>query len=101
MNPNNTMAPHTTTNDDEEHQQELDPLHPLPESEELVRLQEEWTSEKQQHELEKLKKQQKEQQLEFENFKEHQESETLQEDTFSIMMVSKTWSVEGELALQT
>lgn len=40
------MAPHTTTNDDEERQQELDPLHPLPESEELVRLQEEWTSKK-------------------------------------------------------
>ncbi len=65
----NTMVPHTTTNDDEEHQQELDPLHPLPESEE--QLQEEWTSKKQEREFEKLKKQQKDQKLEFEKFKEH------------------------------
>ena len=52
-------------------------------------------------ELEKIKEEQKEQKLEFEKFKEHQESETLQEDTFSIMMISKTWSVGWTLGLVT
>ncbi len=75
------------TNDDEEHQQELDPLY-LAESIEII-----WEQRHQrnQHNFEDLKKEQRGQKLEFKNYEVHQGSETLQEDKFSIVMVSKHW----------